>query len=554
MQISLEVHRRLKAVIKGLQDERQAWWVHWRELADYLLPRRYIWLLSGNEQKRARNRNSFILDSTGTKAARVLAAGMMNGITSPSRPWFKLRLAGRTEEEDHDASVWLEDTARRMLIAMAETNFYQALAVAYLDLAVFGTSATLIYEDFDTVFRCYNSPLGEFYLAQGAQQTVNTVAREFEYKVHQIVERWGLENCSDATKTLWNQGGAALYKTVRIVHIIEPNNDQPGKISKNFEYREFYYEEGAPLGTILGRSGYHECPGIFPRWELTANDSYGSSPAMDALGDIIQLQHETKKKAQGLDKTVSPPMLVDVSLKHQPTALLPNGITYVPGLDNSTGARPAYTMQFPFDMITADIRDVQQRIQNTFHNDLFQMISQLDTVRSATEIDARKEEKLVLLGPVLERFENEALDPAIKRIYSIMQRAGLLLEPPDSIAGEQIEIQYVSILTAAQTAVTAAPTERWVQFIGNLAAIKPEVLNIPDWEELVRDYGRDIGVRAKNMQPKEVSSQLTQQQAQMQQEQQAAITGENLAAGAKQLSDTDVGGGANALQYILGNQ
>jgi hypothetical protein len=437
---------------------------------------------------------------------------------------------------------------------MAETNFYNSLAIMYLDLAVFGSAACYIYEDFEDVFRCYNSPLGEFYLGQSDRQTVNIVAREFSYKVRQVVEWFGEENCSEGVREKWKKGGTSWNDDVDLVHLVEPNYDTPGKVRGDFRFRETYWEARRPQvdGQVLARRGYRELPGIFPRWELTANDSYGTCPAMDALGDVIQLQHETKAKAQGLDKMISPPVIADIQLQHKPTALLPRGITYVAGVNN-VGVKPAYTVQLPLNDLSMDIAQVQQRVKETFHNDLFRMISNLDTVRSATEIDARREEKLVLLGPVLERFENEALDPAIQRIYAIMERAGLIPEPPPEVAGSELEIQYVSVLTAAQTAVATIPIERWVGFIGNMAAVRPDVLNIPDWEETIRYYGQQLGVPAKLATPREESEAASAAQAQQAQLAQQAATGGTLADAGKTLSETDVGGGASALAQMMGN-
>jgi hypothetical protein len=120
------------------------------------------------------------------------------------------------------------------------------------------------------------------------------------------------------------------------------------------------------------------------------------------------------------------------------------------------------------------------------------MISQLDTVRSATEIDARREEKLVLLGPVVERLGND-LDKAINRVYGIMDRAKLLPPPPPSISGAQLEIQYISILSTAQTAAGVAPTERFLQVIGGIAPIYQPILDLPDFEQIMRNYGRSVG-------------------------------------------------------------
>lgn len=552
--IAIDEHQKKKALFAMMQSERNYFWQYWRDLADFLLPTRYVWLQSAPEIRISR-RNSMILDSTGTIAARTLASGMMNGITSPARPWFKLRISGVDYDAFPEVAIWTDEVEKRMLRVMAESNFYNAMAVLYLDLVVFGTACGLIYESPTSVIHCYNPALGEFYLTQSSEHKVNGIAREFTYKVHQVVQEFGLENCSDNVKNKYQQGGGNLMHDIKIVHLITENTISPsgtyGSIGKQFRFRECYWEDGAPLGQLLRERGYFDFPAITPRWELSANDVYGSSPGMDALGAIIQLQHETKKKAQALDKLVSPPVLVDISLEHRPTALLPNGITYVPRLDANSGARPIYTVNPPLGEMTMDIRDIQTRIREIFHNELFQMISQLDTVRSATEIDARREEKLVLLGPVLERFENEALDPAIQRIFGIMDRQGLLPPPPEGLEG-QIEIQYVSILSAAQSAVGTAPTERLLGLIGNLVSVFPDAGMIPNIPELLRDYAVDIGVKQKNIRSREeVAAQMEAQnqavegQAMMDQVQQGADT-------ARLLSETDVGGGANALQRMLG--
>lgn len=551
MQIDKDLHKAFKAKLGKLETVRQPYLEFWRELADFYLPRRYVWL--DNTSQRVRSmRNPKILDSTGTIAARILASGMMNGITSPARPWFSLRIAGQDDTvANNPVRVWLDEVNRRMSYVLAESNFYNAMAVMYLDLVIFGTASMLIYEDFDSVIRCYNPSLGEFYFAQDDRLAVNTFARKFQYTVEQLVSRWGEENVSASTLRLWKKGGAATQETRTVVHLLEPNVDGKGKVSKRFPFRETYWEEDAPSGTVLAQKGFNEMPGLFVRWELSGNDSYGSCPAMEAIGDVKQLQQETLRKAQGIDKVVNPPIVADVQLQHKPLATLPGGMTYIAGANN-VGAKPLYQIAPPLGELSQDIMNIQERIREIFHNPLFQMISQLETVRSATEIDARREEKLVLLGPVLGRFEAEALDPTIKRVYSIMQRAGLLPDAPEEVADMDIEIQYVSILSTAQRAVAAVPTERFVQFLGNIAAVKPEVLNIPNWEELVRNYGRDLGIRAKDLNDPAVSQGTTDSQNQQVADAQGVEQSVALTGAAQQLSATDVGGGANALQMLLG--
>lgn len=551
MKVSQERIRHLNQTIAVLDKDRKNWWGIWRELADYYLPRRYVALLTPQERAKQLLRNPYILDGTGTKAARTLASGMMNGITSPSRPWFKLTLAGK-KEIPYDARVWLDEVTRRLLMIMAESNFYNGLAVMYLDLVIFGTASMIIYEDLESVIRCYNPALGEFFVGQSHRLQVDRFAREFDLKTHQLEAQFGKENLPPTIRErLASMKVTAKYEDHKVCHLIEPNTDDEYGLSRRFKYREIYWLKNQSEETVLRVKGFRELPVICPRWELAANDAYGSSPAMDAFGDVIQLQHETKKKAQGLDRMNEPPMVLDATLKNQKVDLLPRGMTFVSGTSN-IGVKPAMTVTPPIAEMTADMREVQLRIRETFHNDLFRMISQLETVRSATEIDARKEEKLVLLGPVLERFETEGLDPGIERVYAIAERKGLLPDPPESLSGQKIEIQYVSILSVAQRAVATAPVERWMSFVGEVGGARPEVLNIPNYDELIRGYGEDLGVPARYMNDIAASDQLTQQQQQVLAAQEAANTGQTLATTAKTLSDADVGGGVNALQELIG--
>jgi hypothetical protein len=554
MQISDELHETLKSTLGVMETQRSAWNSHWLSLSQYYLPRRYSNLgQRGEDERRAAIRNEFILDGTGTMAARVLSAGMMNGITSPARPWFRLRLIGFDDEMEHEARIWLDEVERRMLRVMAESNFYNALAVMYLELAVFGTSTFLLYEDDKEIIRCYNSPIGEYFLGQSHSKRVDMFGRKFSYKLRQIAQRWKTEDMSKKLQAELNRPHNKTHlNDYRICHLIVPSSFHKELAQKtNKPFVEIYWEESGDKGEVLQIAGYNEYPGISPRWDTVANDVYGSScPGMDALADVIQLQHETKAKGQILDGMRRPPIVADARLKGKPTALVPGGITYVDG-ESNVGVKPLYTNSPPYAEISNDIGLVQRRIQEIFHNDLFRMISQLDTVRSATEIDARREEKLVLLGPVLDRFENEALDPAIQRIYSIMGRAGLLPPAPESIQDKDIEIQYVSMLSNAQLAVSTVPIERFLAFTGEIGAAYPEVADVPNPEELAREYAKALGVPAKGVNSRDAARERREGREEQFAAQEAAQTGTVLVDAAQQLSQTDVGGGRNALQTML---
>lgn len=494
--------------------------------------------------------NTGIIDSTGTIAARVCAAGMMSGITSPTRPWFRLGIEGlQLNDSSNPASLWLAECEKRLLKVFAESNFYNAMATLYLDLVVFGTGVSICYEDFENVVRFYNPCAGEYYLEAGSTYEVDTLAREFTMTVKQVVQEFGLENCSESTKKAYTQPGGRTQEIV-VCHLIEPND---GSERKKWKYMELYWERGNTAEGPLRWSGYNEWPVIAPRWDLVSNDVYGRSPAMDALGDIKQLQQETKRKGQAIDKMVNPPMLADVQLRNQPASLMPGGVTYVSGLQN-VGYKPVFTVNPPINDLKEDIKEIQERIKVIFFNDLFMMISQLDTVRTATEIDARREEKLIMLGPVLERFEQEALDPVIERIFGIMMRAGLLPPAPEGLIkdGQGLNVQYVSMLAEAQRAVSASGMERVMGLAGNIAAADPSVLDNINVDEFMVEYADLMGVPPKILRSRDEVAALREQK--QKQQEQAALLGQTDAAvkGAQVLSKTDVGGGQNALAAMMG--
>jgi hypothetical protein len=566
----LALHRHVNERLLGLRVNRYSWWVHARELADFLLPRRYKWLITPNQMTRGSPINQHILDSTGTLAARNLASGMMSGISSPTRPWFRLKIGRIDSTQTSPISLWLAECERLMMLVFQESNFYNSIAIVYFDLVIFGTAVMLIYEDFDNVIHCYNPCFGEYYVDNDGQMQPKIFFREFTLTIDQVVKQFGRENCSPQVKQLYDEGKAGLTREIVVAHGIEPNDDhRKFGIPDHFAFREVYWEWGgstSPQGGIsyapgfLRKRGFHEAPHVCCRWDLVSNDAYGRSPGMDALPDVKQLQQEVRRKAQAIDKTVNPPMVADVQLKNQPASLLPGGTTYVAGMmqASNSGFAPAYGNWRPdIGAISEDLNEVRDRIRRIFYNDLFQVISQFQTRSnvSATEIDARRSEALVMLGPVLERIEYELLSPIIDRTFSVMSRAGVLPPAPREVQGQNIDIEYVSMLASAQLAAATSGIERTLQIAGGLVGVDPSVMDNIDIDFAVQKYSTLMNNDPKMIRSPEALQAMRKQRQEAAQAQQQAMQAEQankLAAGAKTLSETDLGGGQNALTSMLG--
>jgi Bacteriophage head to tail connecting protein len=545
---NVAIRKQVDGKLLGLRVNRYSWWVHWRELADYILPRRYKWLITPNQMSRGSPINQHILDSTGSLAARNLASGMMSGITNPSRPWFRLKIGRVDSTLTSPTSLWLKECERLMNLVFAESNFYNAMAVFYLDLVVFGTAVLLIYEDFDDVIACYNPCLGEFYVENSDKLKVDTMYREFTLTVSQVVQKFGLENTSSSVQNLYNEGSANLTKEIIVAHAIEPNDDgRDFGIPEMFKFREVYWEwsastpQSSPSDAILRKSGFHESPAICARWDIVSNDSYGRSPTMDAYPDIRQLQQETKRKGQGIDRMVNPPLIADMQLKNSPASLLPGGVTYVAG--QMQGAKPGMSSVYgdfkpAVREMMEDIQDIRERIKDALFNKLFMAVSSLEgDRRTATEIDARRNEQLVMLGPVLERIYDEGIKPIIERVFSICARAHILPPPPAELQGQNINIEFISMLNQAQNAASASGIERLLGLAGNLAGVDPGVLDNIDIDFALDKYSDSLNNDPRLIRSPEDLANIRQRREKEQQLNTAAQATPGLAKAASVLAD-----------------
>lgn len=520
-----------------LEQERTTFEPHWRELSDFIIPRGSRFLTS--EANRGDRRNNKIVDPTATMANRTLSSGMMSGITSPARPWFKLATPDPEMMDYGPVKLWLETVQNRMNDMFNKSNLYQSLPLIYSSLGTFATGAMAVLEDDDDVIRTMPFPVGSYYIANSPRLSVDTCFRKFSMTVRQLVREFGLNDVSSSTKSAFENG--TYEKWVDVVHAVYPNmNRETGKMNaKNKAFRSVYFEVGGDNDKVLRESGYDEFPIMAPRWEVNGEDVYGSScPGMIALGQVKALQLEQRRKAQQIDKQTNPPMIGPTSLKTQRVSLLPGDITYVDQVTGAEGLRPAYMVNPNLGDLLGDIQDTRQLINSAYFVDLFMMLQNVNTRSMPVEaVIEMKEEKLLMLGPVLERLNDEFLDPLIDRAFSMMARKNMLPEPPEEMQGMPLRIEYISVMAQAQKAIGLSSLERFVGFVGNLASAKPEALDKLDVDQAIDNYAVMSGVSPTVVVPQEQAQQTRSDRAQQQQQAMAMQTGMAAVQGAKTLSE-----------------
>lgn len=528
---------RLEKQFAQLCNDRSSFETHWRDLSDFINPRGSRFLTT--DVNRDNNRNNRIVDPTGSMAARTLASGMMSGITSPARPWFRLATPDPDMMDYGPVKMWLEVVQRRMNDMFNKSNLYQSLPLLYSSLGIYGTGAMAVLEDDQDIIRTQMFPIGSYHLANSARGSVDTCFRKFSMTVRQLVAEFGLDNVSSSVKSMFDAGN--YEKWIDVMHVAYPNMDRNtgSLLAKDKPNKSVYYECGGDDKKLLRESGFDEFPIMAPRWEVNGEDVYASScPGMLALGQVKALQLEQKRKSQLIDKATNPPMVGPATLKNQRVSLLPGDITYIDNMGAQDGFKPAYLVNPNTAELLADIQDTRQIIKTSFFEDLFMMLQNINTRSMPVEaVMEMKEEKLLMLGPVLERLNDECLNPLIDRAFSIMARKNMLPQPPEVMQGMPLRIEYISVMAQAQKSIGLSSLSNTVQFIGQLAAAKPEALDKLNIDQAIDTFADMSGVSATVILPQEQVDQIRQQRAQQQQQQQAMQMGMAAAQGAKTLSD-----------------
>lgn len=530
-----DLKRRCLERWEALKSERTSWMTHWQEISEVLTPRTGRFLVSDNNKGDKRHRA--ILDNTGTRALRTLAGGMMAGMTSPARPWFRLTTLNPELDESYEVKDWLGRVTSLMQMVFAKSNIYQSLTMAYEELGAYGTAAVILYDDPDNVIHCIPLTIGEYAIATDGRGRVNTLYREFRMTVAQLVQEFGYASCSGATQQMFDK--RQYDEWVTVVNAIEPRDMRdPEKIdNKNMPYRSVYFEDCAEDKKILRESGFRTFPCLCGRWGVSGGDIYGTSPGMEALGDLHQLQQEQLRKSQAIDYQSNPPVLVPADLKDDESAIVPGGTVFVDSVSQAQMVRSAYDVPLRLDFLLQDIQDVRARINEAFYKDIFMMLTEQGGDRmTATEVAERHEEKMLMLGPVLDRLNSEMLDPLITLVFERLQANGMLPPLPEELQGVELNVDFISILAQSQKAVTTNAIDRFVNSLNAVAGMKQEVLDKFNADRWADTYADSLGIDAQLIVPdkevaklREARAQAQAQQAQLEQAQQAASTMKDVA-------------------------
>ena len=512
---------------------------HLLDISNYIAPKRGRFLNQRDMKPGNKGSNRrYIFDDTASRAYGITAAGMKGGLCPHSLPWFKLSLFDDDLLTYAPVMQWLDTVQKKIYGILSGSNFYSAATSVFNEQVLFGTAPMAIDEQDKNHIICRSWTAGEYTLISDATGQIRMSFREFFMSPSSVAEEWGIDSLSEPMKKGLEDDP---YQKTKVIHAIYDRFVRDASMfdNKNMPVASIFWDASATgKDALLHEGGYNSMPVMFPRWSQVAEDDYGSDcPAMVVLNDVRSLQEMKKDMLTLVKKDVAPAMIAPAHLKGR-LKNYPNAINYV--TDPQSLIRRMEDTNPNYQALIEERRDLRDSIGRGFYNDLFLMILN-DKNMTATEVAQRHEDKLTILGSVIERQNSEFLSLSIERVFDIGMEKMLFPKPPPEIAGSEIKIDFVSMLAQAQRMVGTQSIERSMGFVASAAELKPEVLDVYDFDAAVRKYAEMQGADPDIMIPEKDVTKIRAARAQAQAQQAQAENDLQAAQASNIASQTELG-------------
>jgi len=496
--------QRAIAILKkfsSMQSMRSNWDNYWEQLAQFGLPRKdnvYGHPTVGEDK------HNKLYDGTSIHSNELLASALHSMLTNPSSVWFGLGTGDKEVDGIKSVNQWLQDSVIKMIKALNNSNFQEEIHETYLDLGAIGTNTLFMDEDKEDIIRFYSRPIYESYVMEDERGQIDTVYRECEFDLRQIVNKFGQEWADhEHFKMQYDEDSTRKYK---IIHAVEP-------IHGTDRFASYHVLKDKPI--LLKEATFNEKPYAVPRWTKISGEMYGRCPLMKALPDVKMLNQMMRTAIRAAQKAADPPMMVPDNGFLLPIRTTPGGTNiYRAG----TKDRIEPLVHNARVDINADmIEQMRVRVRQAFFIDQLQL--QDGPQMTATEVMQRTEEKLRTMGPILGRLNNELLKPIIDRLFGIMLRKGSFGKVPTEIKAGDLEVTYISAISKAQRASEADTFTRVVQSIGPIIEFNPQVFDNVDADEVLRYHAKIFGLPEEMLRAKKAVEEARKARAEEAQKQ-----------------------------------
>lgn len=516
--VTLKEAKQLVSHLEGLREKRLA---QQMVLGRLMLPSRG--LFKGEDPESLRNGKLF--NNAAQRALRKAAAGMTQAITPASNPWFRHAFMRREDREATGANEYVDTVDNTLRAILSAGGFYRAIHVFNKELLAFGCALLCAEEAPQTVARFDCQTCGTYCVALDADKRVDCVCRRLTMTPRQLADRFGEARLCSATKAKLK---TSPYEPVCVCHLCQRRAErQHGKEdARNKPVASLWWEDSG-ADDFLAESGFDEMPYFFATWE-EGRGVYGTGPGDEALPDQKGVESWERRKAVGLEKMISPPLVSSgpgkAHIDQSPGVVIPSPAG---GYGQSDSLKPLYNLNFgqALQYVQEEINQLQMRLEDIMHATIFANMS-LETRPAGmtmTEYMDRRRRSAELMGPVVSSYEPRILTPLLERVYNMAERWGLLPPPPQGLSPwASINVSYQSPMAQMLEQSGAVAIQSLMDLLPPIVQVSPEVADKLDLDQAVDELAQRLGVPASVVRSDATVAALRQQRAEAQAQQQQA--------------------------------
>jgi len=473
----------------------------WNIIERFIVPFRAMMFQDKNGEGQIDWRRREIFDSTAIDANANLAAHIHGAMTNSELKWFGFSFEDRTLREAHEAKEWLEEADNITYQSIKQSNFDLEANEIYIDLTAFGGGAMTSMPEEDEVggleeTRYKTLPVDECYYDLDVNGDILNFYRIIQWTAYQIVDKFGEEGLPEKILKDYKSPENSLTKHKVIYCIYKKRLDVvPNTFTllavENRPYggKYIFWDTCEQIGKD---EGFHEMPVFAPQWRRVSGSKHGFSPSMIAIWDVLTLNQMEELVLAAGEKVLDPTLMTTRKGVFGDIDLSAGGTVVVQDIEKSM---KAFESKARFDVSVLQKSDLIRSIQETYFVDELKLKD--SPAMTAAEVHARVQLMQRLIGPTFGRLKTHFMDPAVTRQFMINFRYKKFPPPPPIVAeamNSNLKIDYLGTLAKSQKMEASASIDRWIGTTVALSEAYPEVRDIPNVDELVREQAENEGV------------------------------------------------------------
>ena len=481
-----------------IKANRGTWEQHWQEATWYVIPRKSD---VTSKTIQGAKRHWRVHDSSPIQDNEEFAASLHGMLISPTSQWFKMQHMDDALNETPAVREWFANVTKIMhrVIHDERANFTSQVDEFFLDIGSVGTAKMDVDEgekDTDPHVTFKARHIGNFWIEENSKGIVDVTYTEIKYTKRQMEQEFpGMTFNQTQLQAAQEDPGHEFT----VLHVVKPREDRDPAIStpENMPIASIWVDKDTM--EILKKSGFEEWPTPVARWRKQASDTYGWSPAMNALPDIKQLNAMGRAQIRATEKLLDPPLDVPHNGYVGKIRMGPGDVNFRNRIGNERIEPINMARDLPFHR--DEMNDLRDSIKRSFFLDRLRVPE--DPNMTLGQVIEIRNQALRVMSPMLGRIQTELLAPLLNRVFRILFRKGLFGDPPEEIEdGTETDIIYLSRLAQAQSANEAESIVQTLSLAADIINLDPTVLDNVDMDESFLIIARTTGwpVRAMRQQ------------------------------------------------------